>query len=106
MPDPSQPMHQPHTALADAIRAKLEAARESISRELATIPPPVPACDVNFNCLLEDRAGIVDELQRLAKLRTATVQAADLLGFARTSVWLDADTKARIEKLLGASGSS
>jgi hypothetical protein len=102
MSDLTQSKGISHTALANAMQAHLETLRESICHELATIPPPVPACDVNFNRLLEDRAGVVDELQKLAKLRAAAYGATDLLGFARACAWLDSGMKARIEQVLGA----
>ena len=105
MADRSQSTFTSQSTLTDAIQAQLEAARNSISRELKSIPPPVPACDVNFNRLLEDRASIVDDLQRLAKLRSASVQDIDLLGFVRACAWLDAETKARIEQALSAAES-
>jgi hypothetical protein len=84
----------------DAMQAQLNATREAISRELCTIPPPVPACDVNFNRLLEDRARIVDELQRLGRLRAAHAGASELLAFCRASSGLNAASKSAIEALL------
>jgi len=106
MPDRSESISSPRDAVFDAVKAALEGAREAISRELATIPPPVPACDVNFNRLLEDRANIVDALQRLAQLRAAAAQDGELLGFVRNCAWLDPQIKERIERTLGALGTS
>jgi hypothetical protein len=83
-----------------AMHAELNALREAISRELCTIPPPVPACDVNFNRLLEDRARIVDELQALARLRASGAGCDVLLAFCRASRALDARAKPQIEALL------
>jgi hypothetical protein len=81
----------------DAMQAELDAVRVAISRELCTIPPPVPACDVNFNRLLEDRARVVDELQALARLRIQDPGRDQLLAFCRASRTLDASVKSRIE---------
>jgi hypothetical protein len=81
----------------DAMQAELNAVREAISRELCTIPPPVPACDVNFNRLLEDRARVVDELQTAARLRALNAGRDQLLAFCRASRSLDASVKSRIE---------
>jgi hypothetical protein len=81
----------------DAMQAELDAVREAISRELCTIPPPVPACDVNFNRLLEDRARAVDELQAAARLRVLSSGRDQLLAFCRASRTLDASAKSRIE---------
>lgn len=83
-----------------AMQAELNALREAISRELCTIPPPVPACDVNFNRLLEDRARIIDELQTLARLRASQPGRDQLAAFCRASGALDASGKSRIEALL------
>ncbi|MGH8636215.1 MAG: hypothetical protein ACREUX_07525 [Burkholderiales bacterium] len=83
-----------------AMQAELNALREAISRELCTIPPPVPACDVNFNRLLEDRARVTDELQTLARLRTSQAGRDQLVAFCRASSALDARGKAQIEAIL------
>jgi hypothetical protein len=85
---------------SEAMHAELNALREAISRELCTIPPPVPACDVNFNRLLEDRARVVDELQALARLRASGAGRDELLAFSRASSALDASGKSRIEAIL------
>jgi hypothetical protein len=106
MPERSAPMMSSRDAVFDAAKAALERARDAVSRELATIPPPIRACDVDFNRLLEDRAGIVDDLQRLARLRETAAQDDDLLGFARDCAWLDAEIRGRIERTLGASETS
>ena len=65
----------------DALEAQLELRREAISRELADIPPPVPACDVHFNRLLEDRGVVVDTLQALRRLRSGAASSAELAAF-------------------------
>ena len=83
-----------------AMHTELNALREAINRELYTIPPPVPACDVNFNRLLEDRARVVDELQKLARLRASQAGRDELVAFCRASGVLDARGKSRIETIL------
>jgi hypothetical protein len=87
----------------DAMRAELDALREAISRELCTIPPPVPACDANFNRLLEDRARVADELQTLARLHVVNPGREQLLALCRASRALDASAKSRIEAAAQAS---
>jgi hypothetical protein len=81
----------PHAtqAIADRLQRALEAVRESISRELCAIPTPVPGCDVHFNRLLEDRSKVVDELQRLTKLRAKDRSAQALIEFTRACGSLD-----------------
>ena len=86
----------------DTMRAALDASRQSISRELAAIPPPVPACDVNFNRLLADRARVVDELQMLARLRAARPDREQILAFCRTANGLDAQGKLAVATILDA----
>jgi hypothetical protein len=85
---------------AQRMHADLDRRREAISRELCTIPPPVPACDVNFNRLLEERARVVDELQALGRLRAANAGAEALLAFCRHSAALDPETRSAIESML------
>ncbi len=86
---------------ARLLQAELEAKREAISRELCTIPPPAPACDVNFNRLLEERAGVIDELQRLNRLLAADDAAEQIRDFCLSSVWLSEAAKAQAAHLLG-----
>jgi len=96
--------HAPDPTIDHAARllqSELEAKREALSRELSTIPPPVPACDVNFNRLLEDRAGVIDELQRLRRLLATGVDADRVRDFCQGSVWLSEATKAQAVRMLG-----
>jgi hypothetical protein len=46
----------------------LENERRRIYEEIGNYPAPIPACDAQFNFLLEERAGIVQELYRLKAL--------------------------------------
>lgn len=48
-----------------ALKAALESKRDSLNAEISAYPPPIPACDAQFNHLLEQRSGINRELQRL-----------------------------------------
>jgi hypothetical protein len=50
------------------IRARLEQKRDEISREIRNYPPPIPACDQHFNYLLEERARVSAELNRVDEL--------------------------------------
>ncbi len=92
-----------NTVVLDAatlMLADLDEQRLAISRELHCIPPPVPACDVDFNRLLEERAVIVDEMQRLKRMLAADPDATGLLTFCQGALALTADTRSRIEDLL------
>ena len=106
MDTPEQAPTQMGSTIAELIRHRLEAVRESISRELCTIPTPIPGCDVNFNRLLEDRSKVVDELQRLARLTAQSASDAALVEFAQASEWLDQPTLGRIVERCAAAGSS
>jgi hypothetical protein len=88
--------------VADLAQVELDRHREAISRELCTIPPPVPACDVNFNRLLEDRSRVIDELQQLRRLRAAGDSPAAILEFCQASAYLSQDTKTLAEVVFGA----
>jgi hypothetical protein len=46
-------------------RAALERERLRIQAEIVSYPMPIPACDVYFNGLLEQRARICEALSRL-----------------------------------------
>jgi hypothetical protein len=56
-----------HTAdgVRAALRAHLEGRRDRICAELAEYPRPVPACDVHYNRLLEERGAVCRDLDRL-----------------------------------------
>lgn len=48
-----------------AIREHLESERRRIYGEVQNYPPPIPACDAQFNHLLEEQGRISRELARL-----------------------------------------
>lgn len=65
---------------SDEITGQLEAhlrkEQERIRAEIHNYPPPIPACDAQFNYLLEQRARIAQELraaQNLAEAATDSV---------------------------------
>jgi hypothetical protein len=99
--DTQEPLASVNRTIAELIQRRLEAVRESISRELCAIPTPVPGCDVNFNRLLEDRSKVVDELQRFVRLTRQAPSASVLVEFAQASAWIDQATRARINELIG-----
>ena len=45
-----------------SICADLENRRAAIHAEITAYPTPIPACDADFNHLLEERAKILDEM--------------------------------------------
>ena len=52
----------------DEIRFRLERRRDEILERIGGYPTPIPACDVDFNRLLEERARVFEELNRLKSL--------------------------------------
>jgi hypothetical protein len=94
----------PAQGIRDAMWAELkdhlESARRAILEEIRHYPPPIAACDQQFNHLLEQRDRISGELGRLAAAREASArQQAEvdaLDDFIAASPCLDAALKARL----------
>lgn len=84
-------------SICQEIRGHLENRRDRLCQEITNYPTPIPACDVHFNRLLEERAKIFQELGRLDELtrnRQARRQDIALIdGFIRTSDALDDQDK-------------
>jgi hypothetical protein len=84
----------PWTALED----HLESTKRSILAEIRTYPPPIAACDQQFNHLLEQRDRIARELSRLASMRrhglTAASDTEALLAFINGADCIAPDLKA------------
>jgi len=58
----------PTKSVWDEIRIRLERRRDEILERIGSYPAPIPACDVDFNRLLEERARVFEELDRLKTL--------------------------------------
>ena len=80
------------------LRARLTQERERVLAELRAYPPAVPACDAQFNYLLEQRDGLGRELGRLDAILVADVdaqlKAQRLADFLCNSAFLNADPAA------------
>jgi hypothetical protein len=50
------------------IRSALVKRRQAIAEEIARHPRPITACDVDFNRLLEERAALSEQIDRLDDL--------------------------------------
>ncbi len=48
-----------------SLRIHLESLKDSVADEIRNYPPPIPACDAQFNYLLEQRRLLSLELARL-----------------------------------------
>jgi hypothetical protein len=90
----------PWTELED----HLEDARKSILAEIRSYPPPIAACDQQFNYLLEQRERVAGELSRLSSMRrnasTAKTDAEALLEFINASDCIAHELRARLVQLL------
>ncbi len=53
----------------DALRARLERMQEAVAAEIRTYPAPIPACDAQFDHLLERREALSEALARLDAAR-------------------------------------
>ena len=68
------------TSLWQSIREQLAADMQRIVEEIRSYPPPIPACDAQFNYLLEERARVFQELGRVDALRQASQSTGDPVG--------------------------
>ena len=92
------------TAIWQAIYDQLEAAKRQIIAEIRGYPPPIPACDVQFNTLMQQRAAITREL---GHLETAIMQCASdddmalrIHDFLDSSEYLDSAAKDEFRQML------
>lgn len=80
------------------IKSHLEAKKKQIQDEIVNYPPPIPACDVQFNYLLEERARITQELSRLqatsGKVQNDGDPAGAIREFIRSCEYLEEGMKA------------
>ena len=48
----------------ELLELNLKALRQGVARRIADYPPPIPACDEQFNYLIEQRRLLIAELAR------------------------------------------
>jgi hypothetical protein len=88
------------------IRAHLEIERQRIYEEIKNYPRPIPACDVQFNHLLEKRAGIWQEMERMDEASRERLGPEDtfdaLVELIRSSNHIDREMKEKIKAALEA----
>ena len=81
----------------------LEGARRRVQDEITHYPSPIPACDADFNHLLEQRARIGEELNRMRAAAANNLSSADcalIEEFIRSSNYLDDAAKQEIRLCL------
>lgn len=62
------------------IKQHLEAEKQRIFQEIRQYPPPIPACDVQFNSLLAERTAILQELGRVEEILKQKLTYKDTTG--------------------------
>jgi hypothetical protein len=84
------------------IKDHLERERDRVYEEIKSYRPPIPACDVQFNHLLEERAKIAQALSRLEALFTEGPGQDGVEGIdpILASSTLDEETKQRLRSSL------
>jgi hypothetical protein len=60
-----------------SIREHLESKKNQIAEEILYYPPPIPACDVQFNFLLAERARLAQALAQLDGLMHEALPTQD-----------------------------
>jgi hypothetical protein len=88
------------------ISSHLENEQERVYEEIKNYPRPIPACDVQFNYLLEQRAKIAQELDRMYEASEESLRSGDAIKlveeFIRSSSCLNSETKQRLASYLKA----
>jgi transposase InsO family protein len=90
-------------------KRELEAERVRLNEEIGAYPAPIPACDAQFNHLIEQRRTIGEELQRLEALidqrQTPGIEAADMLAdIVARLMSVDGDLAARLQVAVAGKG--
>ena len=97
---------EPLQAVWQIAREHLEKKKSQISEEILHYPPPIPACDAQFNFLLAERARLSQALGQLATLGQAHLSDQDQLeglqAFILSSPDLDETAVYEIQSILQA----
>lgn len=94
-------------AVCEEVRLKMEGRRDQVCQEISRYPTPIPACDVHFNRLLEERRRVFEDLDQLRELcprgRARDIRAIENL--IASSAAIDEADKARLRDALKLPGS-
>lgn len=74
----SRPKHRSIDTLKAEMDAHLDRQRQAVEQQIRAYPPPIPACDAQFNYLLEER-------DRLCRESAALAEAIDTAPNARAA---------------------
>ncbi|MFQ5938171.1 MAG: hypothetical protein ACE5LB_17350, partial [Acidiferrobacterales bacterium] len=95
---------EPELGVLKDIRDYLESKKDKIYEEIRNYPPPIPACDLQFNYLLEERARISRELSRVDALITQDLRRKDRIKsideFIASSTYINDEMEQRIRSAL------
>lgn len=87
-----------------ALRSHLETLRAGVLAEIRGYPPPITACDAQFNHLLERRSRLQEALRTVEAAMNApearTEPARALERCLSTLAWLDEDTRQAVRARL------
>jgi hypothetical protein len=87
-------------SISKEIQTRLESEERRIYEEIKNYPKPIPACDAQFNFLLEERTRIAAEIQRLHETIHAGKKSKDPAGlitdFLLSCPYLDAESTQKI----------
>ncbi|MBK8903567.1 MAG: hypothetical protein IPM53_20460 [Anaerolineaceae bacterium] len=96
-------IEQNHTlapTLWQEVENHLEQERQRIFDEILNYPPPIPACDVQFNFLLAQRAEMMQALQQLREISGADTAVShpllSLRQFIQTCQFFDDTRQAQL----------
>ena len=88
----------------EEIKCHLERRKEEIYSEIKSYPSPIPACDAQFNYLLELRNAVADELSQVRSLLNGGNEASDpihkVVSFISGSTLLHRRTKMAFQERL------
>lgn len=94
----------PSKEIYSQVEARLWQERERIYAEIHAYPPPIPACDAQFNYLIEKRAIVTQELGQVRAIGTLPDsperKAAALRQLVKTSEILSQSVKAHLLEAL------
>ena len=83
-------------------KSALEQRLAEVKEEIRYYPLPIPACDVHFNSLLDERAKIPHELRYLDELKQQSAKNRAMLEkFVTSSAYLDEATRTSITTAIG-----
>ena len=94
--------HGPRSAdrLIAQIKERLRDEEALRYEEISNYPPPIPACDVHFNTLLEERDAIRRKISQVDALLQAEDVSQAIHDFVNPSKHLGVEAEERLKRLL------